>query len=310
MPPFRFICGRLRAGVMKDTTVCSSTVARLFSPSVVQEFARRGKSGTAARLLRDSGLLHHIDPGGTLSDAYDVAFQFLRRRSNRHEYIYKAAITQKVLLGIHNLGTASMLTEFRVGQCKVDVVVLNGTGTAYEIKSERDSLVRLRNQVEHYLRVFASVNVIVGENHLEEVLDRTPGEVGVMVLSDAYTISSRREAIVDASRTSPAWIFDAIRLKEAETVLRNSGIDIPDVPNTRKHTVLRELFVSLDPTTAHEAMVTVLKRSRNLSPLEGLLADVPQCLHSVTLSTRIRRRDHDRYAQALKTPLEAALHWG
>jgi hypothetical protein len=215
-----------------------------------------------------------------------------------------------VLLGIHNLDTASMLTEFRVGQCKVDVVVLNGTGTAYEIKSERDSLVRLRNQVEHYLKVFASVNVIVGENHLEEVLNRTPEEVGVTVLSGTYTISSRRAAVVDASRTSPAWIFDAIRVKEAETVLRNAGIDIPQVPNTRKYAALRELFLSLDPATAHEAMVTVLKKSRNLSSLKSLLDAVPQCLHSATLSTRIRRRDHDRYTRALKTPLEAALLWG
>lgn len=295
---------------MNETLVCSSAIARLFSSSVVQEFAKRGKSETAVRLLRESGILPSLNPNGTLSDAYEVAFRFLRRRCNRHEYIYKAAITQKVLLGIHNLDTASMLTEFRVGPCKADVVILNGTGTAYEIKSERDSLVRLQNQVEHYLKVFAGVSVIVGDNHVGEVLDKTPTEVGVTVLSDAYTISSRREAVVDASRTSPECVFDAIRLEEAEKVLRTIGIDIPQVPNTRRYATLRELFLSLDPTTAHEAMVTVLKKSRNLSPLKGLLTGIPQCLHSATLSTRIRRRDHNRYAQALRTPLEAALLWG
>ena len=295
---------------VNESLICPSSIARLFSSSVVREFAARGKSGVAARLLRQSGILPGLDPNGTLSDAYEVAFRFLRHRPNRHEYIYKAAITQKVLLGIHNLYTASMLTEFRVGQCKADVVVLNGTGTVYEIKSERDALVRLQNQVETYLRVFASVNVIVGENHLEEVLRRTSKEVGVMVLSDGYTISSRREAVVDPSRTCPECIFDAMNLKEAETVLRNIGIDIPPVPNTRKYVVLHELFVSLDPTMAHEGMVRVLKKSRNLRSLESLLAGVPQCLHSATLSTKIRKRDHGRYTEALNTPLEAALLWG
>jgi hypothetical protein len=295
---------------MNETFICPSAVARLFSSSVVREFATRGKSRVAARLLRESGILPSLDPNGTLSDAYEVAFRLLRHRSNRHEYIYKAAITQKVLLGIHNLDTASMLTEFRVGRCKADVVVLNGTGTVYEIKSERDGLVRLQNQVDSYLKVFASVNVIVGENHLEEVLARTPDEAGVMVLSDAYTISSRREAIVDPSRTCPEWLFDAMNLKEAETVLRTTGVDVPPVPNTRRYAVLREMFMLLDPTTAHEGMVGVLKKSRNLSSLKDLLAGVTPCLHSATLSTRIRRRDHARYTQALNTPLEAALLWG
>ncbi len=293
-----------------SASVCPTAIARLFSASVVRELATRGKSPTAARLLRESGILPDLDPKLLLADAYESAFRILKSKSNRHEYIYKAAITQKVLLGVHNLDTASMLTELRVGNCKADVVVLNGTGTVYEIKSERDSLSRLQKQVAEYLRVFATVNVIVGENHLPEVLDATSEEVGVMFLSSSYTISTRRKAINNAARTCPTAVFDVMNLKEATSLLLRNGIDVPQVPNTRRYGVLRKLFERLAPAVAHEGMVATLKKSRDLRPLKSLLAEVPDSLHSATLSTRIRRRDHSRYADALKTPLAVALGWG
>ena len=191
-----------------------------------------------ARLLRESGILPELNPELSIADAYESAFRFLKSKSNRHEYIYKAAITQKVLLGVHNLDTASMLTEFRVGECKADVVVLNGTGIVYEIKSERDSLSRLQIQIAAYLKVFATVNVIVGENHLDEVLGATSEDVGVMVLSPSYTISTRRKAVNSAARTCSAAIFDVMSLRETESLLLDIGMDVPKVPNTRKHDVL------------------------------------------------------------------------
>src|SRR4029453_5364083 len=97
---------------------------------------------------------------------FDAAFAVLKKGGLRDEYIYKAALTHRVLLGKHSLKTASMLTEFRAGDCKADISILNGTTTVFEIKSERDSLTRLARQIENYKRVFASVFVIGGENYV------------------------------------------------------------------------------------------------------------------------------------------------
>lgn len=52
---------------------------------------------------------------------FDAAFSLLQREGYRHEYIYKAALTHKILLGKHSLHTASMITEFRVGECKLSL---------------------------------------------------------------------------------------------------------------------------------------------------------------------------------------------
>ena len=170
----------------------------------------------------------------TVSDLYDNAFEFLKLASNRHEYVYKAVLTEKILLGVHSLNTACMMAEFRVGQCKADVVILNGTGTVYEIKSERDTLTRLPSQIEAYSNVFATVNVIVGENHLKKTLDIVPAYVGIMLLKDRYRVSTIREAVDDPSRTNPVNIFESIRIVEAEKILECMGINFPDIPNTKK----------------------------------------------------------------------------
>jgi hypothetical protein len=276
----------------------------------MKELARRGKSPTLARLFRESGLLSAEHHGSTVGEFLDHGFGHLKKKKHRHEYIYKAAITKKILLGTHSLHTASMLTEFRVGDCKADVVILNGTATAYEIKSERDSLSRLEKQIASYMRVFATTNVIVGENHLDDVLSSIPVEVGVLELSAKYRISVVRKAHEDATRTCSHSIFDSISLYEASNILASNGISVSRVPNTQRHRVLREAFVTLAPDVAHRGMVESLKHSRNLLSLQSLLNSLPESLHTATISTRLRKSDHERLLHALNTPLRGALQWG
>ena len=193
---------------------------------------------------------------------------------------------------------------------RLTLVILNGTAIAYEIKSERDSLSRLKKQLDNYMKVFAQTNVIVGENHLEDVLTSIPSEVGVLVLSAKYNISMKREAIEDAERTCTASIFDSISLNEASNILSSNGITLPKVPNTKRYGVLREAFITLAPADAHRGMVDTLKKSRNLLSLKTLLVSLPESLHTASISTRLRKCDHERLLQAVSTPLHRALQWG
>lgn len=87
-------------------------------------------------------MLDNAGSGATVGDVFDQAFEILKVAGQRDEYIYRAAISQKILMGTHSLRTASMLNEFRAGSSKADLVILNGTATVYEIKSER---IRLRD---------------------------------------------------------------------------------------------------------------------------------------------------------------------
>jgi hypothetical protein len=202
-----------------------------------------------------------------------------------------------------------MLNEFRVGQCKADLVILNGTSTVYEVKSERDSLSRLERQVAAYAKVFARVYVIAGERHVAAVIASVPEEVGVLRLSNRRQISTLREAVDQADRTSPVAIFDSIRTLEARLVLESRGISVPVVPNTQLSSVLRQLFVKLDPREAHDGMVQVLRTTRNLLPLSALIAQLPPSLQTAALSVPLRKPDHARLVAAVNTHLKDAMAW-
>lgn len=286
-----------------------AAISRLFSSSLVQEMAKKGRSPLFARLARQSRLPDLLSPAACVSALFDVAFSLLKREGYRHEYIYRAALAHKILLGVHSLHTASMLNEFRVGGCKADVAILNGTATVYEIKSERDSLSRLERQIAAYSTVFAKVYVIAAEAHVNTVLRTVPEFVGIMTLNRRHQISTLREAIDQPWRTSPSAIFDSIRTAEAQTILSSLGISVPTVPNTRLHAVLRTHFVKLDPVQAHTEMVRVLKQTRNLLSLSTLVGQLPRSLQTAALSVPLRKADHDRLVTAVNSSLEDAMRW-
>jgi hypothetical protein len=202
-----------------------------------------------------------------------------------------------------------MLNEFRVGECKADLVILNGTATVYEVKSERDSLQRLQRQVAAYSRVFARVYVLAADTHVPAIQKMVSDEVGLLCLTPRYQISTIREALDRTERISPTAVFDSLRTKEAKMLLLSRGIAIPQVPNTALHSVLRTLFLKLNPREAHEGMVEVLKESRNLVPLSALVSQLPKSLHMAALSVPLRKTDHSRLVAAVNTPLQDAMEW-
>ncbi len=286
-----------------------AAVSRLFSSGVVRELARKGRSPAFARLVAQSGLLDVATSSVYVHELFESAFVLLKKEGLRDEYVYKAALTQKVLLGRHSLQTASMLNEFRVGDCKADLAILNGTSTVYEVKSERDSLTRLEKQVAAYSRVFSSVYVLASEHHIDSVLRLVPADVGVLRLNQRYQISEVREAANRPERTSAAAIFDAIRTSEAEMILRSLGVPIPAVPNTEIHSTLRALFVKLEPRVAHAGMVSTLKRTRNLKGLAELIKELPPSLHAAALSVPLRKVDHRRLIRAVNSRSVDAMAW-
>lgn len=291
------------------SSVQLSALTRLFSAAVFREMAKRGQSGLFRRLLWQTDLVGQSDQSVTVGDIFDSAFNILKISGHRDEYIYRAAITQKVLMGTHSLRTASMLSEFRVGSCKADLVILNGTATVYEIKSERDSLARLGKQVENYKRVFAKVNVIASEGHVKGVLNTIPRDVGVMCLSNRYRITPVREAVDCPARICPATVFESLRMAEATAILHAMGVTVPELPNTKKHAMMRGLFAKLGPVSLHKEMVRTLKRTRDLAPLGGFVGRLPRSLQAAALSVSVHRSDHSRLIDATATPLRVAMTW-
>lgn len=290
-------------------TIQNITVGKLFSASVIGELTKSGKSPSFARQLQSLCSSKQHTCGYRVADIFDEAFEILKKPHNRNEYIYKSAITQKMLLGVHSLKTASLLTEFRVGKCIADMVLLNGTGTVYEIKSERDSLTRLEEQVHAYRDVFASVCVIAGENHIKSVLDIIPEDVGIIQLSKRHQLTTVRQALNVPERTNSEAIFDAIRMQEAKTILMRCGYKVPDLPNTKMYAALKHLFKQIPAEVAHAEMVRTLKATRDQSKLSSFIHSLPKSLQAIGLTLPMRKTEQRRLLDALNTPLTEAMEW-
>lgn len=291
---------------IKLSKASEPVLARIFSVAVINELATEGHSSLAVAILKEVGLLREFRSTILLRDFFDQVYTLLFR-SYRNEYIYKNAIARKILLGVHSLNTASMLTEFRAGTCKADVVVLNGTSTAYEIKSAYDSMDRLARQIAAYRQVFDRINVITSDSQLDKVSDVVGDDIGLMVLTDRNTIRTVQEPRSLKMSTRPTVIFDSLRKNEYEQIVKDHFGEVPMVSSARMYRACRELFCSLEPTVAHEAMVAALKNRGNSRRLRDFVLSMPDSLTAVSLSCKLGVARQERFSRLLNTSIGECL---
>jgi hypothetical protein len=287
-------------------TNCEPILARIFSAAVINELGTKGRSPIGLAILREAGLLREFDPTTLLRDFFDQVHALLFH-SYRNEYIYKNAIARKILLGVHSLNTASMLTEFRAGACKADAVVLNGTSTVYEIKSAYDSTDRLTRQLTAYRQVFDRINIITSDSQLDKVTRVVGADIGLMILTNRYTIRTVREPASLKMSIKPEVIFDSLRKSEYEQIIKKHFGEVPQVSNARMYQSCRELFSGLKPTTAHDAMVNTLKKRDNTIQLRNFVLSMPESLTAASLSCKFGVAGRARFSQLLNMPIKNCL---
>ncbi len=121
-----------------------------------------------------------------------------------------------------NDSDTKIINEFDVcrGNTRIDVAVINGSITGYEIKSDSDTLYRLPNQIELYCKVFDKITIICGKAHTNKILNLVPKWWGVLeVTGDKYGIkksnirSAKKNKFIDAYSVSQLlWKNEALEL--------------------------------------------------------------------------------------------------
>ena len=69
----------------------------------------------------------------------------------------------------------------RHGSGRADIAVVNGRLVGYEIKSDHDSLARLKKQISLYDAIFDSITIVVGAKHSSVICRRVPRHWGVIL---------------------------------------------------------------------------------------------------------------------------------
>jgi len=74
---------------------------------------------------------------------------------------------------------------------------------------------------------------------------------------------------------------------------------------------LLNLFLTLQPCTAHSGMVQVFRSSRSLVPLADLIQSLPDSVQPAVLGTPLRKKDYDKLLNTINCiTLQEALNWG
>lgn len=136
---------------------------------------------------------------------------------------------RKKLLDDHQHEPGTLIVDEFVLQlhyARADIAVINGQLNGYEIKSGRDTLLRLPNQQEIYSQIFDRVTAVVEECHVEDVVDIVPDWWGILVASNVCGEIQFTETR-PAKQNSNACALSLAQLlwkNEAITVLRSIGI--------------------------------------------------------------------------------------
>lgn len=265
---------------------------------MLNEIASRGLCGYVDYVLERTPYGRSLPRGVTLGRIFDGAYELLRREY-RCEYVYKNALANKVLLGRHSLNTSTLLTELQAGRSKADLVIVNGTSTVYEIKTELDSVARLQSQVESYRRVFDRIVVVTHESQLARVSRSVGEDVGITLLSGRYTLHRIRRASPNAPNVSPAALFSCLRRGEyRQAVVREFG-RLPDVPDDQMYVECRKLFCSLPPAVAHRRAVEQLKNRSPGATLRPFIDSVPYSLRLLCLARSLTTRQRATFLAAI-----------
>lgn len=133
------------------------------------------------------------------------------------------------------------------GEARVDVAVVNGALTGYELKSARDRLDRLPNQVATYGRVLDYAYLVVADAHLVRARQMLPswwgilvacGEPGRVVIN--HQRKARRNPSVDAASLAQLLWRD-----EALAVLTHYGLDA-GLRGKARHVLWNKLAAELE----------------------------------------------------------------
>ncbi|HSK80824.1 MAG TPA: sce7726 family protein [Thermoanaerobaculia bacterium] len=267
-------------------------LSSLFSPTVIRRLATHEAASSIREIIVTAGLDHHFGHC-SLRDVFEGIYDILRQ-NYRCEYIYKNAIASKILLGRHSPQTSGLLTEVQVGPSKADLVLINGETTAYEIKTELDSLDRLNSQLASYQAAFDRVYVVSYERCLERIVQRLPLGVGLLCLTSRYTIATKREATADLSRLDSSVIFDILRRNEYTSIIKKHFGYVPRVPNTLLYRECRSLFLSLHQACVRNEFAAILKR-RAQTAVAVLPHEIALAPHSLLLRTLTGELGPDHY---------------
>lgn len=161
----------------------------------------------------------------------------------------------------------------RHGQVRVDIAVINGVMHGYEIKSDKDTLDRLPEQMKEYNAVFDKLTLVVGRHHLYNAVNIIPDWWGIVLakidINDKLVFHTIRQAEhnqkqIGISIARLLWRQEALQILEEQN--KASG-----VRSKPREFIYERLVNELDTDTLKQRVRDALLFSRKDWRVDSLL---------------------------------------
>lgn len=135
-------------------------------------------------------------------------------RAELHKKKFDRYAEREDVLVVNELGLAH-------AKSRIDIAIINGCIHGYEIKSDKDNLIRFASQLDTYRRTLSKLTVVSASKHIPEILDKLPTWCGLIEVKigprgGIHFITLRRaEQNPDVERTMMAhllWHSEATEL--------------------------------------------------------------------------------------------------
>jgi hypothetical protein len=184
-----------------------------------------------------------------------------------NDHDIRTALKIELMRRYANDNDTLVLDELGIGHgaARIDLVVVNHQLHGYEIKSDRDSLKRLPEQIRAYSCIMDRVTLVVGYRHAYEALKMVPDWWGVRLAetkkqSDTVVLSGARPAL-----NNPKVDLDAVVTLlwrgEALAILEEMGA-AGGVHSKRRGEIYKRLVELSDPELLHSRIRQQLKQRR------------------------------------------------
>lgn len=208
-------------------------------------------------------------------------------KEHRNEYYFKNAILNQLLIERHELTHTAALTELPIAESKADMVLINGKGIVYEIKTDLDDFSRLECQINDYYKAFSYVNVVVGQKYYKkakELLKDT--KVGIYVLYDSGNLLPRKKAKCNREQLSYESMFRILRKNEYESILLKYNKHLPQTNSFQYYRECYRRMKKLGTTTVQKEMQECLKKRMLLQHDYSMEEKIPYSLRFYAYFTK------------------------
>ncbi len=274
--------------------------ANLFSNAFLARVAKGEHHGVIASLIRRSRF--ESKDGLTLAQFLNAVYGVLSKQY-RCEYVYKNVVANRLLLDRYPDMKAVLFSEFGVLSSKADIVIVNGTTSAYEIKTELDSLLRLKGQIENYCMAFDLVSVVTCDEMLSKASVLLSPSIGILRVHKGNQIEIIREPISNASNLRADAIFNCLRREEYLSIIERETGERIHVPSGFIYRVAKEKFLRIPSDCLHSYFVETLQRRTDIAALHRMLLKIPRSLSALILGSRFTQKQYGQINEALNSPV-------